>query len=142
MVSGGLDWRQRDTGYDMRLRGPFNITVMRLFTDSGDVVLERLQHPTQRGVSAEQLSTNIWGTSLPFSSFPHWLKGVPVPTDTELHAVRSEGRLLRWQQSGWDIEIQEYRGRTGLLLPSRMTISRGPHVMHLHIKRWRALPVR
>lgn len=139
-VAGRMLWRQCHDDYDMRVRGPFNITVMRLFTHEGGVSLERLNRDTTHGTSAEQLSQELLGATLPFSSFPYWMKGVFAPELAVSGVVRSDGRLQRWQQDSWDIRILSYRGRTGLLLPERMVMKRGVDVIELDMRRWRARP--
>ena len=137
--AGRLIWHQRGDAFEMRLRGPFNITIMRLYTDGDDVVLHRLHHEPVRAKSLAQLSINITGGTVPVVYFPYWLKGLPSPDAKVAGVLSMDGRLKQWQQAGWTVDIHHYRGRTGVLLPAHIILSRGTRSMDMRIKGWRAL---
>jgi outer membrane lipoprotein LolB len=142
-VSGRLIWYQRDEEFDMSLRGPFNITVARLFTEGDEVVLHQRKKEPVRAKSVEALSFDRIGTALPFSNFPYWLKGIPTPAGASNNEatglINKNGRNRQWQQAGWTVNIHRYRGKTGILLPEHISIHRGPHSMDMKSRGWRPL---
>lgn len=136
-MKGRVRWKQCDDNYDMRVLGPFNITVMRLFSDEHGVTLHRFNKEPRYSTSAEQLSKEMIGVELAISSFPYWLKGVFAPAAEVSDVAREAGRLLAWRQGAWRIKVASYRGKTGLLLPERLVMQSGADVIEWKIGRWR-----
>lgn len=135
---GGLRWDQDRATFDIDLLAPFGKQVANLQGDSVKVRLTTAED-SRSAASAAALMQDLYGWSLPVEGLRYWMLGLPDPQlPVTTLTVDDQGRLMRLDQAGWQIDYQHYgEADQGLTLPQRMRLSRQGLMLRLEVERWR-----
>lgn len=119
-----LNW-QRDAANNsqVRLFGPLGAGAVRLEFNPYSAQLTDNKGKVYRGVSAEQLLSDIVGWPLPFAALQAWAFGQPATDAAFDYQLDELGQLAVLRQKGWQIEYRDWRDYQGTLLPRRITAS-------------------
>ena len=109
-VQGKFLWTQYRDATDIELYSPLGQTIARIAITSGRARLEQSNGQVREAASADALTEQALGWSLPVTGLRYWLQGFVRDGDRLLAAspattetFRSDGWLLRyasWQQAG------------------------------------------
>ena len=134
--SAGFDWRQADTDYRIRLRGPFGQGAVELEGDGRGVWLKRAGQPAVFSVDPEALLEQESGWQLPIEGLDHWLRGLPDNNSNAVFQLDTDGRLASLQQHGWQINYQSYLNYGEYALPARLELQRDGLRVKVLIDTW------
>ncbi len=96
-VSAAFELRGDSRQGELRLNSPLGLRVATAVWSSRDVQLSTVQG-TQRFDSLDQLSTQVFGESLPLAALPDWLAGRAWPQAP--HSLNPQG----FEQLGWQVD--------------------------------------
>ncbi len=120
-----LNWKQRGSGYRIRISSVIGQTLALLQGSSQGVALSTADHETLYASSPEQLLRQKLGWEFPVSSLQYWIKGIPAPGNSEPQ-LNDQGLLDQLEQGEWSIRFTRYQKVGDLQLPGRMVVE-GPH---------------
>lgn len=135
-ASASLDWRQDGATSDLALRGPFGAGGIRVLLAGEGLVIEDGHGGRLAGDDARRYLLGQLGTDLPFDALRYWLLGVPAPDEPASETFGDDGRLVRFEQSGWQVEILRYEAVGADALPARLTASQGAVRVKLSVGAW------
>lgn len=131
-----LRWRQEHEQFDLLLRGPFGLGGLRI---SGTPDQVEINDGQQRWYS-EQPAEDIYqrsGLLVPFQALPYWARGLPAPGPDSARLWRDQaGFIIRIEQAGWTIELDDYRATEQLWFPHHLRISAQGHWFEIEVTRW------
>jgi len=133
-LSANLQWQQQQSDYAISLRGPLGQGGAIINGTPTQVEIEIPGEGRFSADSPEQLLQQTTGWHLPISDIRYWIRGIPSP-DAPFEQVIEKNRLQTLDQNGWHIQYVRYR-RFGLLLPSKIKLSRGEIRITLIVKEW------
>ncbi len=133
--SGRLDWSQAPTQTRMNFVGALGRGAWRLSVDPGVAVLE-LPEDRFEGHDVNDLLAQTVGWELPVTALVWWVRGLPSPDGPFRAEQAADDRLQRLEQFGWAIEYDAYRQAGDLLLPRKLTATRGEHTVKMVVRRW------
>jgi outer membrane lipoprotein LolB len=131
--TGNIAWRHAPDFDEMLITSPFGAGVARIVRQGDSVVLTTAEPKEYRATDAETLTEEVLGFRVPLSGLADWVRGRPSPESPAAAESSPEGRLLKLQQRGWEIEYQEYDGK----LPSRMRLTYPGIELRLAISQWK-----
>ena len=135
--SAGLQWKQRDQAFRIRLSAPLGQGMMQLEGSPGQVEMRTADNEVYRARTPDELLYSRVGWRVPLDGLRYWLLGRAQP-GREVTAIELDvgGRLQRLEQDGWQIEYQSYREFDGVELPTKLTL-RNPRVSaKLVVRSW------
>lgn len=134
--SGALTWLQDGDRTHMTFRGTFGQGSWMLEADSAGA---RLQLGDGSEFVAPDVATLVQaqvGWQVPVEALHWWVRGMAANGAWEERRLDDAGRLVRLQQSGWDVEFDDYREQAPVWLPSRLFASRGDYAVKLVVRDW------
>jgi outer membrane lipoprotein LolB len=132
--SAGFLWIQDGDRFEVELRQPVSQRTWRLRGDSGGAVLEGDPAGARRADSAEQLLSEALGWTVPVQALVRWVRGLPGAGDAGAGERDDDGRLLRLEQDGWQVD---YRGwHEDGPWPTRIHARQPPYSVRLNIQDW------
>lgn len=135
--SAGLEWRERDGAFDLRVAAPLGRGTVAMSGDAAHVTLTTPKGEHFVADSAENLMQAHLGWSLPVGGARYWVKGMPAPdTPPAQEVYDGQGRWTDFAQDGWRISILDYDDDTGLSLPRKLFLSRDDLQVRLVIETW------
>ena len=124
--SGSLRWQHRDTGDVLALGSPLGQTVAQLTSDGSGAQLITSDQKRYSAVNVETLVRQALGWELPLTGLSHWALGNPVPGDAITVQERdAQGRLVRFVQNAWQVQISSYAAPERGGGPARMQLDYG-----------------
>ena len=138
--SAGIQWRQHQDSYNIRLRGPLGQGLMELRGEPGSVEMQT-PDDVYRARTAEELMQTHAGWRAPLNGLRYWILGRPDP-DARVDALSLDaaGRLAELHQLGWVIRIERYGTFDGIDLPTRMTLENPRVRAKLVLRTWQTGP--
>lgn len=138
--SADLDWRESNSGFDLRVAAPLNRGTFALSGDASAVSLVTPKGETYTAADAETLMRQHLGWALPLAGVRYWVRGLPDPAlPVSAEHLDGAGRWTAFAQDGWQVSVLEYRVAAGLDLPSRLGLSHDKLRVRMVIKRWERL---
>lgn len=139
--SASLHWRQLGGQFNLRLIAPLGQGTIELFgrTD-GQVTLVDSENQRYTAADAETLMRETLGWSVPVAGLTYWVRGLPA-RDGKIQMIEpdAEGRLRALEQSGWQLEIEDYTHVLGRDLPKKLTVSNDQLTVKLVVQSWEQL---
>ncbi|OZG70679.1 outer membrane lipoprotein LolB [Hahella sp. CCB-MM4] len=89
--------------------------------------------------SPEQLLQETLGWSLPLQSLAYWIKGIPSPEHPAEMQFDSQGQPYILSQSDWQIEFDRFLPFGALLLPHKITLTKGDIRLKVVVTQWTAI---
>ena len=134
-----LDWQQDGHGFQARLSAPVTRQGWELAVDhaSGMARLEGLAGGPRAGADARQLVAESTGWDLPVDTLGDWVRGLVGP-DARLLAEDAQGRPLRAEQDGWQVDFSQWYETEGErpVLPRRIEAVNGSSRVRLLVDQW------
>ena len=135
-----LEWQQDHSDYKLYLDGPLGTSVARIEGSQKGVRLWA-DGKEYQGRNPEALLFQMTGWDLPVSLLRYWILGIPAPlpgfqNDSQGLRLNNQGLAERISQNGWQVEYLAYRDFKGLVLPSRLKVSRGEVKVTLSVRSW------
>lgn len=134
-----LDWQQDGRGYQARLSAPVTRQGWELAVDhaSGLARLDGLAGGPRSGDDARALVAASTGWDLPVATLGDWVRGLIGP-EARLLAEDAEGRPLRAEQDGWQVEFSQWYEADGEqpVLPRRIDAVNGASRVRLLVDQW------
>ncbi len=134
--SATLTWQQDNTSYHVRLAGPFGQGAVTIDGNDGSVSVHIAGQQAVVTNDAESLLSQHLGWTVPVSSLPYWLRGLPAPGQVEAIALNESGVLDQLKQQGWQIDYSAYRPLRGVKLPRKIQIKNDSLRLKLVLDRW------
>lgn len=135
--NAGIQWEEQDEQFHIRLSGPFSQGGVVLNGDAEEVTLTLDDGETLTAPTPEQLLAEAMGWLLPVSALRDWVRGMPyskVPVDSK--ELDEQGRLIRLQQAGWQIEFLRYMPFEGLSMPEKVFMKHPDLSVRLVVMSW------
>ncbi|MDX1431869.1 MAG: lipoprotein insertase outer membrane protein LolB [Gammaproteobacteria bacterium] len=134
--SAGIQWRQDQDSYNIRLRGPLGQGLMELRGEPGSVEMQTADD-VYRARTAEELMQTHAGWRVPLNGLRYWILGRPDPNAVvDAYSLDAAGRLAELHQLGWVIHIERYATFDGTDLPTRMTLENPRVRAKLILRTW------
>jgi len=134
--SGNIAWRHGAQNDEMLLSTPIGQGIARIVRAGDQVTLTAQDGREHRAADAESLTEKVLGFRLPLVGLADWVRGraapAPAPAPTRSRSD-GQGRLLELEQSGWQIEFQEYDGER----PVRLRVRYPGLELRLAISEWK-----
>jgi outer membrane lipoprotein LolB len=136
--NAGIVWEEQNQEFHIRLSGPFSQGGVALDGNTDQVTLtlddgEQLSAPT-----AEQLLAEAMGWLLPVSALRDWVRGVPyAKVAVDKQELDEQGRLLRLEQAGWQIEFLRYMPFEHYSMPEKVFMKHPELSVRLIVSDWR-----
>lgn len=136
--NAGIVWEEQNQEFHIRLSGPFSQGGVALDGNSEAVTLtlddgEQLSAPT-----AEQLLAEAMGWLLPVSALRDWVRGVPyAKVAVDKQELDEQGRLIRLEQAGWQIEFLRYMPFEHYSMPEKVFMKHPELSVRLIVSDWR-----
>ncbi len=135
--SASFDWVQADDAYRIELWGPFGQGRVRLAGDSSGVTITDAHGSSVSERAPEVLMERELGWSAPVDALRHWVRGSPAPGHAVTASERDEGgRLVRFEQRGWVVELARWREHGVGELPGRIVASQPGRRVTVVSKTW------
>jgi outer membrane lipoprotein LolB len=101
--SGSLRWRHALKADEVWLSGPLGQTAAHILRDAEGAVLTTAEQLSYRSVSLDALTREGLGWTLPLADLSYYVQRKAPPEATRL-ARDGEGRLLRLERDGWEVQ--------------------------------------
>lgn len=138
-ISGNVIWQyQGPKNYRIDMYGPLGIGETLLFQKpNGMVTLLTSNHKTVKASSPEVLMQENLGWSVPLTGLVYWVRGLPVAGVPYKSTLSKYGVISHLEQSGWQIELKDYRMvKEGLPLPTDFILKRNGLFVRLQVNQW------
>jgi outer membrane lipoprotein LolB len=132
-AQASLRWQREGVRHQLDFLGPFGRGALRLTQTGTGAELRDGDNRVQRARDAESLLQRATGWRLPLHGMAFWVRGLPDPCVPYEKELDEWGRLKKLNQSGWRIEVLDYRsGALGelpvkLFLKTTATVDNSPH---------------
>jgi outer membrane lipoprotein LolB len=137
--SGSFDWQQQRDVSDVAIHGPIGIGSVNLKL-RGDAAHPRVELRSSNGQSFEgdaawrELEARL-GAPVPAGYLRYWMLGVPAPGEHQWLARDPQGSATL-EQSGWQIEYQQYSDDPGARVPVRIRALNGAARVRIVVDQW------
>lgn len=132
--SANLFWQQHDERSEMRLSGPLGKELLSLHFSPGQVKL-KVDGEEHQGQDAEQLLYELTGWTIPVSSLPNWLLGLPAEHQYQLSDAHRLAEITS-QDQHWQVAYQNYQDVSPYILPRQLSITGVETRIKLSINQW------
>jgi outer membrane lipoprotein LolB len=136
--TASIEWQQLDHNYSVVLIGALGSGTLAIQGNGDQVTLTTSEGQYYTANTPEQLIEQHLGWIMPISSLQYWLKGVdapgPAPTRMEWD---QQNRLAVLEQQGWTIQYVSYAEVSGIHMPTKLQLDRGPIRLRFIFRQWR-----
>lgn len=133
-----LEWTQHGGSWRLLLAGTLGMGRLTIDGDDADGISWRdTQGRSGRYADPDALVSELWGWPLPVRALRFWVRGIPQPGVTVDTVDFVGDDLLRFVQSGWQIEASAYRDIDGFVLPTRLRLTGNGATLTLAIRQWK-----
>lgn len=131
-------WQQEPDFYKIRMFGPFGAGGAELTGSSKQVVFVENSGKTQYAKTPEEIVIKSTGLVIPVRGLAYWIKGVPSPSEPVGNiTLNAQGFLSHLEQSGWQVDFENYKQVGTTWLPSKLILKRTDMSVKLIVKKWR-----
>ena len=120
-VQGGFAWRDTSSVQRLDLANPLGNTLARIDLQPGRAVLTRSNGAVEQASSPDALVEQVLGSPIPVAGLRYWLQGRLAPGPSEHVEKDADGRLYRFAQQDWRVELTRYDNLGPRLLRLRRT---------------------
>jgi len=134
--NGKFNWAQQDSDFSATVGGPLGMGTVRIEGDGQLITLT-----DKDGVETVLHDPEVelrwrYGWTIPVTSLRYWALGIPDPATPSTTRLDEQGLLSRLEQSGWVVEISEYREGGGQQMPRILTATNPDTRVRMIIDRW------
>ena len=135
--SASFDWIQAGDAFAIELWGAFGQGRTRLTGDDGTLTVTDARGVTWAGETPEALMREHLGWSAPVSVLQYWIHGQLAPGYRANGLDRDpDGRLVRFRQLGWTVELTKWRESHTGPVPGRVRATRDGRRITVVCKEW------
>lgn len=134
--SASLTWQQQRDHYHVSLFGPLGFGRVEIDGMPGNITLTASNKPAMTAASPEELMEQQLGWQLPMTHLQLWARGLPVPGVPAKTTFDRQGRLVRLEQEGWEIDYLSYTQVGELELPYKMQLTLDNLKVKLVLRQW------
>ena len=135
--SASFDWIQARRAFAIELWGPLGQGRTRLTGDDETLTVTDARGVALAGDSPEALMQEHLGWSAPLSVLRHWIRGRLAPGEHADAVERdSDGRLTRFGQLGWTVEVSRWQDSVVGPVPGRIRATRHGRRITIVCKEW------
>lgn len=135
--SASFDWIQAGDAFAIELWGPLGQGRTRLAGDNETLTVTDAHGVTLAGESPEALMQEQLGWSAPVNVLHHWVRGRLAPGRLANAVDRdAAGRLTRFKQLGWAVELSRWRESAAGPVPGRIRATRHGCRITVVCKEW------
>ena len=125
-TGGSMDiiWKNADQDYSIRLIAPLGAGSYLVQGNSDYAEIRFPDGQTDIVSNIDVIFTSIFEIDLPASAVKDWIRGLPSKALTvEQISWNEQGLLAKLKQSGWNVEMNKYKGDK-ILMPHAIYLSR------------------
>lgn len=146
-LQGKFHWAQQRERTDIELYSPLGQTLARIAITPASARIEQSNGMIREAASADALTEDVLGWSLPVDGLRYWLQGFARDANQRLRAV-APGESARLRGDGWNVNYVSWQDAGGHALPKRIDFtrdalpdaaraaSRGPLSLRIVIDSW------
>ena len=124
--AANFDWQQAGERYRIDFWGPFGQGRAHIEGDGQTASLRDANGATVSGSAPSALLEQALGWAVPVSALRHWVRGRVDPALPAAAKQRDDaGRLLRFEQSGWTVQLSRWRQTPVGVAPGRIVVQAG-----------------
>lgn len=133
-----VNWRQKQSGYEIFLSGPFGAGQVKLTGNSDGVVLRDAERHAYYAREPEILLYEHTGVFMPVTGLRYWILGLPDPGKNHTSQTRLDayGRLTELQQRDWIVRFPDYVAVKQYQLPEKLLIQSEDIEVRLVVDDW------
>lgn len=135
-ASASIDWRQAGATSRLSLSGPFGAGALQVTLSPDGLRLEDGRGDYVEGEAARAILADRLGVDVPLGALRYWVMGMPAPDLAFVGAPGPDGRLLAFEQAGWQVAIDRLSPAGGGVLPARLTAEHEGARLKLAVSRW------
>ncbi len=134
-TSATMRWTHHVEADEILLFAPLGQTVARIHRDNQGVTLDTSdKHYTAQ--SAEELTQQVLGWSMPLSGLQYWVLAMPAPLGEYNIERDANSQITALQQDGWAVSYTRYATSAQDSLPLRLALQRADLEIRLLIDQW------
>jgi outer membrane lipoprotein LolB len=135
--TGEFSWEQDADRFTVSISGTLGVGGARIEGGADDLLIIT-RDGQYRAQEAETALAEKFGAPLPVADLRYWIIGLPRTGQTADLKVDDQGRLIRLDQDGWQLDYIEYLPAADHLpaLPHKLWLSRGSNRWKLVVDRW------
>ena len=107
-VQGGFVWLDRGRLLTLDLTNPMGTVLARVEVGPQGALLQESNGTVTRAAHPDALVRQVLGEEIPVSGLRSWMRGLVAPGFSAEDLSRNDGRIARFRQSGWMIELSRY----------------------------------
>ena len=132
-----LYWRQQGDDYRIRLIGPFGGGGLEIAGDLNTVELRTADNQVHTARDPEELLYQHVGWRVPLSGLRYWILGRVEPeVPVEQVFIDVAGRVVRFDQSGWNVQYLDYRDIDEFAMPRKAALENDQVTASVLVSRW------
>ena len=134
--SASFDWRQAGDRFAIEIWGPLGQGRTRLLGDGRTMRVIDARGHVMGDADADALMAQALGWRAPIAVMRHWVRGRVAP-DVAVGLERdANGRLTRFQQLGWTVELRGWRNAAVGEVPARIVATKAGRRVTVICKEW------
>lgn len=134
--SAYVRWRQSNRAYELDISGPLGTGAAAIYGDGSRVVMRLSEDKVIVSRTPEALLRTHFGWEVPISGLNWWARGLAIPGAPHQLEKGPDGRPVRLQQEGWDVQFLEYESHIGYPLPVKLELNQGERRVRMRIRDW------
>lgn len=134
--SASFDWRQAGDRFAIAFWGPLGQGRTRLLGDGRAVRVIDARGQVLEDADVDALTVRALGWRAPVAALRHWVRGRVAP-DAAVGLERdADGRLTRFEQLGWTVELRGWRNAAAGEVPARIVATKEGRRVTVICKEW------
>ena len=134
--SASFDWRQAGDRFAIALWGPLGQSRTRLLGDDHAVRVIDARGQVLEDADIDALMARALGWRAPIAALRHWVRGRIAPDAAEGLERDADGRLTRFRQFGWTVELRGWRSVASGEVPARIIAKKAGRRVTVICKEW------
>ena len=134
--SASFDWRQAGDRFAIEIWGPLGQGRTRLLGDGRAMRVIDARGHVMEDADADALMAQALGWRAPIAALRHWVRGAVAP-DAAVELQRdASGRVTRFEQHGWTVELRGWRSAAVGEVPGRIVATKAGRRVTVICKEW------
>lgn len=134
--SASFDWRQAGDRFAIELWGALGQGRTRLIGDDRVVRLVDARGQTREASTVDALMRQALGWRAPVGALRHWVRGRLAGGVADAVERDARGRLVRFAQRGWTVELRGWRHTAAGEVPAKIVAKNGNRRVTVSCKEW------
>lgn len=134
--SASFDWRQAGDRFAIELWGVLGQGRTRLLGDGRAVRVVDARGQVQEAATVDALMLRALGWRAPVGALRHWVRGRLADAPADAVERDAHGRLIRFAQLGWTVELRGWRHTAAGEAPAKIVAKSGGRRVTVACKEW------